>query len=293
MKSIFCYLLLLGCSVVYGQKPLKDFYLSHSLKQENEQYQFKVLDEDKRGVFFYKKDRFYYWYKAQRVLSTQGGASGTLLHGEFESFYPNKQLCRKGEFRKGLKEGEWLYWRQDGTLFRTERWRKGRLSGTEKHYNEQGEVIRTIEHKSWSVTDETADSTVVSRRGGKRQTIYHKNDQGKVYKSEQKKNNRLHGKVMIYDDEGKLMEKTSYRKGQLVEPKVKEEKEQTEEAPETVEEERKWWQIFKKKEKEPKAEKDSSADKKPKKAKKEPKERSDSGNEKGKREKVKPKKEKD
>lgn len=243
MKVVFCYLLLLGSVAVYAQEPLKDFYLSHSLKQENEQYQFKVLDDDKRGVFFYKKDRFYYWYKAQRVLATQGGASGVLLHGEFESFYTNKQLCRKGEFRKGLKDGEWLYWREDGTLLKTERWHKGKLAGTEKYYNEKGEVIRTVEHKTWSVTDQTSDSTIVSRQGGKKQTIYHKNEEGTVFKSEEKKKGKLHGSVIIYDDAGQKIEKTRYKKGELQEPKTKDT-----ESEENAASERKWWQVFKKKE---------------------------------------------
>lgn len=141
--------LILFCSIqtAYSQKNLKEFYLKRTLKQDGEQFNFLILDEDKRGVWFYSKEKFYFWYKTQHVLQTQGGASGILLHGEFESFYTSKQLAKKGDFNRGLKNGEWLYWRENGTLCHSESWKKGKKIGWEKWYDELGNVLQTSKHK--------------------------------------------------------------------------------------------------------------------------------------------------
>ncbi len=252
MKYLIALLLVVNSTNSFNQKILKDIHLYHMLKQGNEQYQFKVLDKDARGVKFFKKDRFYYWYKAQHVLSTQGGASGLLLNGEFEAFYDTKQLSRKGHFTKGLKDKEWLYWRPDGTLIKTENWKKGKLTGVEKHYDLQGEVVQVINHKMFKKYRENADSVIISKRNIEQ--IRLKDSLGTVYRIENKKNGVLHG--VIKDIDGKKSIKTKYKNGVLVEKS-----------------EKKWWDFLKKKSKEdqPKKEKKESKEKikeKPEKEKK-------------------------
>src|SRR5688500_101 len=59
-------------------------------------------------------DRYYYWYSANQINTTQGGFSGSLLNGLYSDFYRNKNLKEKGEFDHGLKTGEWMAWYDNG-----------------------------------------------------------------------------------------------------------------------------------------------------------------------------------
>src|ERR1044071_2693369 len=56
----------------------------------------------------------YHWYSKNTIQHTCGGYSGKLLHGTYESFYPNHNLLSKGQFSKGLKEGLWISWFANG-----------------------------------------------------------------------------------------------------------------------------------------------------------------------------------
>jgi hypothetical protein len=131
LKSIFSIFLLLcfqqvhNCSLAQN-KVSKDFTLQKNLKQDGLEYKFTVLSDDKHGVFHYDLKRTYFWYKAQKVMSTQGSASGILLHGDFVAYHPNRQLAQKGKFRRGLKCGKWLYWNDKGECIKVEKWRKGK-----------------------------------------------------------------------------------------------------------------------------------------------------------------------
>lgn len=72
-----------------------------------------------------KPNLFYFWYSANAVHATQGGFSGTLLHGLYTEFYLNKNLKEQGVFKKGLKDGIWKDWNEDGTLSQAVTWRRG------------------------------------------------------------------------------------------------------------------------------------------------------------------------
>jgi hypothetical protein len=164
MKIFNAFLIVMFVSIGFSQKPMKDFYLKKSLKQDGFQYQFTVLDEDERGVWYFNKSKFYFWYKAQKVLSTQGGASGQLLNGDFEAFHENKQLAQKGTFRKGLKEGKWMYWRKDGTLITIENWKQGKYAGTKELFNEKGELIETCKYSRFKCVKTVGDSVIVIKK---------------------------------------------------------------------------------------------------------------------------------
>jgi antitoxin component YwqK of YwqJK toxin-antitoxin module len=205
-------LILLSAFVSFSQKELKDYSLNHSLKQDNEQLQFKVLDTDDRGIWMHRKNRFYFWYKSQKVISTQGGSSGQLLHGNFESFYDNKQISKKGKFHKGLKTGEWLYWRMDGTLIRTEHWKKGRLAELRNTYDVDGSFKNRIEYKRNATRFENPDSIVIEKLNSHKKTVYLKDVEGNVKRKESFKNNALHGWVKNYE-KAKVVSKTKYKNG--------------------------------------------------------------------------------
>lgn len=242
MRLIFFLLLFVNSiSIGYSQKKtLNDFYLMRTLKQDGEQFNFLILDDDKRGVLFYNKKKFYYWYKAQHVLQTQGGSSGSILHGGFESFYTNKQLAKKGDFNRGLKNGQWMYWREDGTLSRSESWKKGNKAGFEKWYDENGDVYQTIKHKRSKSVLETRDSTVVSKKDGRIKTSTYNDENGNITRIEETKDGRLHGKVETYET-GELITSEKYKNGEYVQEKNKAKKDSLD-----TSDDRKWWQVLKK-----------------------------------------------
>lgn len=237
MKALLAILLTINIFSFYGQEPSKNFYLKKSLKQEGLQYQFTVLDEDKRGVLFYKKDRFYFWYKTQKILSTQGGASGELLNGTCEAFYSNKQLAQKGDFRKGLKKGKWMHWRTDGTLICIEQWDKGELSGTSEYFNEKGELDHSLKNRTFKSTSTYQDSIVIERKMRKLRTVCLLDEEGnvvskEVYKKGVKKVQGARSKEQGGEKEkkGKKEEGKSKEKGQEKKEKGKIKKEEGKES---------------------------------------------------------------
>jgi antitoxin component YwqK of YwqJK toxin-antitoxin module len=225
MKPLLLFVITAFTFSSLAQKPLKDFYLKRTLNQNGLQYEFSVLDEDKHGVLHYSKEKFYYWYKAQGVKSTQGESSGTLLHGEFESFYENDQLHQKGNFKRGLKCGEWMHWREDGTLIFAEVWSKGELKA-KKWYNESGRIYKSERDwgKDWK--KDKADTVIVRRKLLNMERIIYRDSDGKLVKQENRKNGTLHGKSMYYSG-GQLERTEKYKKGELISSTddVKEEKE--------------------------------------------------------------------
>ncbi len=264
MKSLITFISLICCTFVFSQKINTEYYLVHSLRQEGELFQFKTLDPDKKGVRQHSKKKFYYWYKAQHVMSTQGGSSGQLLHGEFESFYDNKQLARKGEFRKGLKDGEWLYWRPDGTLYRSEHWKKGRAVGVTTLYDVNGEASETTRHFRNHFVRKTADSLIVSRRDGRKEIVYLQDSLGRTTRELHYKNGRLHGKVIEFEN-GKKVNVLRYKNGKLITKPAKEKKSRKDKAAEepdtqTEAKDKRTWKerLFGKKEKAEKESKDPS-----------------------------------
>jgi antitoxin component YwqK of YwqJK toxin-antitoxin module len=234
----------------FGRHKIPDISLKHSVKQDGLQYNFEVLDKDKKGVRNHDKTKFYYWFKSQKVMATQGGSSGQLLHGQFESFYTNKQLQQKGNFEKGLKNGEWNYWRENGTLLRAENWKNGTLSGMQINYNEEGIPIKNT-HVYWNKHSEKSLDSLVEIKGKKTKITLYDADQ-KTTETQRFKKGVLHGKQHTFEA-GKISSTVLYRKGEL-----KEKQSEKESKPETATDEKtsifsKLKQKFKKEDKEKKA----------------------------------------
>lgn len=72
-----------------------------------------------------KNDRYYYWYLDNIIHSTQGGYTGQLLNGHYISFYPDHNLKEEGDFKAGLKDGEWKTWNRKGGLTSVTNWNDG------------------------------------------------------------------------------------------------------------------------------------------------------------------------
>ncbi len=145
------------------QNKLDDYSLIRNVSQDELKYQFTVLDNDKKGVRKYDPEKTYHWYKTQRVMTTQGGASGDLLHGDYSVSYDNKQLKQKGKFKKGLKTGHWSYWNEEGKLIKTEKWKCGELNGKMVLYDEFGKEISTTYYKKGSLSEQKGPKSLWNR----------------------------------------------------------------------------------------------------------------------------------
>jgi hypothetical protein len=116
---------------------------------------------DARKVKGFKPDRTYHWVRAQQLFSTQGGASGDVLHGAFLAYHPNGQLKEAGRFKEGTKQGEWRAWNERGELIRVTRWRNGKertVRGTEEVQR------RSVRARSERVKTERVTKEVKERR---------------------------------------------------------------------------------------------------------------------------------
>lgn len=217
-KIIHFFVGILLSSLGFTQSMSKQYHLKHNIRQENQQYEFTVMDFKANGVYAYDKSKFYYWLKAQTVHATQGYSSGLLLHGEFQGFYDNKQLSKRGYFYKGLKNGEWLYWNENGVLIHIEHWKSGIKSGVEKKFDAQGDLLYKVKHGKFKTTRQTKDSLLVQydRQDKIQLTLFdHKGEKIQVIR---KKGDHLHGKQESYTD-GKISQVEYYNDGEKTEQK--------------------------------------------------------------------------
>lgn len=133
---------------------------------------FDVLSESDKKVGI-KNDRRYYWYYANTILSTLGGADGKLLHGCYRSFYINKNLKETGEFYFGLKTGEWKKWFDNGNLKELITWKNGLKNGTYSIFNLRGELIErgnfenNLKHGNIITYKDSKVESIVKYRDGK------------------------------------------------------------------------------------------------------------------------------
>ncbi|MDF2432858.1 MAG: hypothetical protein JWP44_2489 [Mucilaginibacter sp.] len=74
-----------------------------------------------------KPGLYYFWYYANGIHSTQGGYNGKLLDGNYMEYYPDKSLKEQGYFIRGLKNGLWKTWNEDGTLKESVHWKSGKV----------------------------------------------------------------------------------------------------------------------------------------------------------------------
>lgn len=108
---------------------------------EDDTYKSIRLRHASRSTVKAEQTKFYYWFKSQKIHITQGGFSGSLLDGAYESFYSNHQLESAGHFSDGLKEGDWKYWYSNGHLKRIEPHKKGLLHGSVAYFDSSGQFL--------------------------------------------------------------------------------------------------------------------------------------------------------
>lgn len=114
--------------------------VSIPVKSDDIQIKVDVVEDHDYSI---KADRqkTYYWLKSKEIHFTEGGFSGQLLHGNYESHYQNNQLKEQGEFNRGLKIGKWTEWYENGKIKLEYNYRHGLLHGKSSKYNELGQTI--------------------------------------------------------------------------------------------------------------------------------------------------------
>ncbi|MDB5122342.1 MAG: hypothetical protein JWP94_471 [Mucilaginibacter sp.] len=123
MKITFTLMLLVITGAACAQK-IPDMTLYKVRLYEKDKTILAEINEINSGPHI-KPARFYYWYSANAIHSTQGGYSGKLLNGVYTEYYLNKNVKEQGTFNKGLKTGLWKSWNEDGTLNHAARWKNG------------------------------------------------------------------------------------------------------------------------------------------------------------------------
>jgi hypothetical protein len=123
MKRIIVLLLPLFAGSAYAQKlPAFGFEKVH-ITEADKIIQAEVIPVSSAPRI--KPNCFYYWYSANAIHFTQGGYSGQLLNGVYTEYYLNKNLKEQGRFKKGLKDGSWKSWNEDGTVNKVFWWKNG------------------------------------------------------------------------------------------------------------------------------------------------------------------------
>ena len=123
MKRIIVLWFLLFTGSAYAQKlPAYGFEKVH-ITEADKIIQAEIIPVSSEPRI--KPDCYYFWYSANAIHSTQGGYSGQLLNGLYTEFYLNKNLKEQGSFNKGLKDGSWKSWNEDGTVNKVSYWKNG------------------------------------------------------------------------------------------------------------------------------------------------------------------------
>lgn len=215
MKQLTSIIYIFLFSVLGFSQKIDELSTTFHLKQDGKSMNFTILDSDKKPPKKYCNEKYYYWYKAQNVIKTQGGSSGNLLNGKFNSFYLNKQLCEQGSFSMGLKDGKWNYWTEKGLLIRTENWNKGVQTGLQIDYDIDGSVRKKTFIGRIKNTDFLGDTIVLIHKNCKQIII--NNEKGEKIEHKRYKNSLLHGKQEVISNGEKSI--SEYKKGVLIEKK--------------------------------------------------------------------------
>ena len=88
-----------------------------------------------------KMDRWYHWYKPHAIHKTAGGYSGRLLEGAYVDQFVDDAMREKGQFKKGLKTGEWRQWYPNGQLKEVAEYKHGVKHGDYISYDQKGNTM--------------------------------------------------------------------------------------------------------------------------------------------------------
>jgi antitoxin component YwqK of YwqJK toxin-antitoxin module len=150
-----------------------------------------------------RPDIYYTWYLRNNFTSTQGGYEGTLLHGSYTKILRDNTLLEKGQFREGLKDGEWITWHDRGATEGISQWDQGKQQGDQSSYDAAGMLQQSQTFRN-------------GKQHGK-ETIYlpYPGSSIKTRQVRTRKKGALTGPFVIYDTLDQVYQEGGYRQGQL------------------------------------------------------------------------------
>lgn len=165
---------------VQAQSLDPNYALKRAIYDGDRYIKFHVLDPDVR-IGKLDPNKFYTWTKSQKIQTTQGGASGDLLNGEYSSYYKNNQLEEQGQYKRGLKHGIWIKWNEDGKMISRCKFKNGQKSGHELVYNNEGVLLfdrvyhgkktRTVKEDSLIIQKESESKIIVFGTDGIKEQV--------------------------------------------------------------------------------------------------------------------------
>lgn len=127
------------CNSAIAQNPYKDFdKRSVVVKTDEDIVEAEVYEGLEDKIKKIDPDKTYYWYDHSLIMSTKGGFTGELLHGNFLVQYRNYQIKEQGLFKYGLKQGIWKNWTEGGIIKSFTTYKKGVLHGAYLYYDAAG-----------------------------------------------------------------------------------------------------------------------------------------------------------
>ncbi len=83
----------------------------------------------------------YFWYKSQSIHRTQGGYFNQLLDGRWISRYASGDLFEQGKLDKGVRNGRWITWHDNGKIMFVRNYKKGKIYGPFTINDSNGDCI--------------------------------------------------------------------------------------------------------------------------------------------------------
>lgn len=213
-RLTICFLFLFSLISSYAQEEVNYSNL-RSLRDGESFIRFQVMELGDSKKVNLKEDVVYSWFKSQKVMSTEGGASGVLLDGIYEEFYPNSQLKVKGVYKKGVKHGRWMYWKEDGQLLKKVYWRNGDQIKDAVTYSDEGKVLTQEDFSANKKTYYYGDKIIHAWKDSTEVEVIHKYENGQTKRVERYENDSLDGRQLKYSPNGELIYLKSYKNGQL------------------------------------------------------------------------------
>lgn len=152
MKAIYLiigqlFLLFLGASAQRIQTYFDSDHYAHTINRDRYKIVFHVLPYGEQPGTI-KHDRRYAWFGGNQIHLTQGGFSGRLLHGAYVEHFGTKEIKSQGAYQKGLADGEWRIWRDDGSLDSVLVYSSGILNGKFERYDTAGFLLESGQYKN-------------------------------------------------------------------------------------------------------------------------------------------------
>jgi hypothetical protein len=164
MKHIALFIFVLTVNLVYSQ----DYSELRHIQNDSFRVDFYVSTDHNK--IKHKDTVFYAWYKSKKVMFTQGASSGDILNGSYKKYFLSGQLSEQGNYKKGVKVGEWKTWDKNGFLVaisnyhsgqlngKTYKYTNGKLSQIEKYKKGQLKVKAVKPEKIENVSEENEES---------------------------------------------------------------------------------------------------------------------------------------